>query len=332
MAGLVERLRRRWGWFDHAARAGTLYTDLNGGRLAAACSYFGFLAIFPLALLAFAVLGFLFRGNPDVTTAVADSLAKNFPVLAVGDIEGAKNTAGLLGLVGFYFAGLGWVDVLRTSLRTIWKREEAPGNLVVRKAIDAGVLLGLGLIAGLSLAVSAAATGGTRWALDLIGVDDTVGGRFGLGVLGLALSLAVDVVLFLALFTAVPRIRQPFRRLLWPAVMSAVGLEVLKTAGTLYISRTQTNPAYKAVAVAVGLLVFLYWLHQLLIYCAALTATDSREAAVDLGTGGDRLDPTDRSQADVPEPGSGAAGESADGETAEPSALSAPGGGGRAGA
>jgi membrane protein len=324
MAAVIGRLRERWAWFDHAARAGKLYTDLNGSRLAAACSYFGFLAIFPLALLVFAVLGFLFRGNPTVTSTVTQSLEKNLPVLDIADLQGATNTAGILGLVGFYFAGLGWVDVLRTSLRTIWKREEAPGNLVVRKAIDAGVLLGLGLIAGLSLAVSAGATGGTKWALDLIGVQDTVGGRVGVAILGVALSLAVDVVLFLAVFTAVPRIRQPFRRLLGPAVVSALGLEVLKTVGTLYISRTQTNPAYKAVAVAAGLLVFLYWLHQLLIYCAALTATDSREAAVDLGTGGDRLDPTDRSQADVPEPGA----------TEEPSALSgsAPPGGGRAGA
>jgi membrane protein len=321
MAAVIGRLRERWEWFDHAARAGKLYTDRSGGRLAAACSYFGFLAIFPLALLAFAVLEFLFRGNPTVTSAVADSLEKNLPVLDIADLQGATNTAGILGLVGFYFAGLGWVDVLRTSLRTIWKREEAPGNVVVRKAIDAGVLLGLGLIAGLSLAVSAGATGGTRWALDLIGVQDTAGGRLGLGILGLALSLAVDVVLFLAVFTAVPRIRQPFRRLLWPAVVSAVGLEVLKTAGTLYISRTQTNPAYKAVAVAVGLLVFLYWLHQLLIYSAALTATDSREAAVDLGTGGDRLEPTDRSLADVPDPGA----------EEEPSAPE-PSGAGRAGA
>jgi membrane protein len=324
MFGAVDRLRRRWGWFDHAARAATLYNDLHGGRLAAASAYFGFLALFPLALLAFAVLGFLFRGNPDVTEAVADALEKNFPVLGVADIEGAAGKAGILGIVGFYFAGLGWVDVLRTSLRTIWKREEAPGNLVVRKAIDAGVLLGLGLIAGLSLAVSAGATGGTRWALDLVGVEDTPGGRLALTALGLVLALAVDVVLFLAVFTAVPRIRQPFRRLLGPAVVSAAGLEILKTAGTLYVSRTQANPAYKAVAVAVGLLVFLYWLHQLLIYCAALTATDSREAAVDLGTGGDRLEPTDRSQAAVPDPG----------EAEEPSALSAPGssGGGRAGA
>jgi membrane protein len=293
---MLGGLRQRYEWFDHAARAGVLYTEVNGGRLAAACAYFGFLAIFPLAFLAFAVLGWAFGGNPAVTAAVAKTLAENFPVLDVADIQGAAGTAGLIGLVGFYFAGLGWVDVLRTSLRTLWVREEAPGNVVVRKAIDAAVLLGLGAVTAASIAVSAVANGGTHWALDLVGVEGSPVGKLTVGVLGVLLGVGVNVVLFLAVFTAVPRIRQPFARLIWPALLSAVGLETLKTVGTLYISRTQTNPAYKAVAVAVGLLVFLYWLHQLLIYCAALTATDTRETVRDLGTGGDELVPADRSQ------------------------------------
>jgi membrane protein len=296
VAGLVGRLRDRFEWVDHAFRAGALYTESSGGRLAAACSYFGFLAIFPLAFLVFAVLGFVFSGNPTVTSTVADALAQNLPALDVADIEGAKGTAGIIGLVGFYFAGLGWVDVLRTSLRAIWRREEAPGNLVVRKVIDALVLLGLGLVAGVSVAVSAVTSLGTEWALDWVGLDDSAGGELFIGALGVVLSMAVDVVLFLAVFTAVPLIRQPFARLIGPAVLSAVGLEVLKTVGTLYIGHTQTNPAYKAVAVAVGLLVFLYWLHQLLIYSAALTATSSREVVVDLGTGGEALEPADRSR------------------------------------
>jgi membrane protein len=294
---MIERLRQRWEWFDRACRAGALYTELNGGRLAAACAYFGFLAIFPLAFLAFAVLGFVFQGNPTVTKTVADALAQNFPVLGVQDISAARNTAGVIGLVGFYFAGLGWVDALRTSLRTLWRREEAPGNIVVRKAVDAAVLLGLGLVAGVSVAVSAVAGLGTRWALDLVGLRDSVAGTVTVSVLGVALALAVNVVLFLVLFTAVPRIWQPFGRLIGPAVLCALGLEALKTVGMLYIGQTQTNPAYKAVGVAVGLLVFLYWLHQLLIYGAALTATDSRETVRDLATGGERLVPADRSQA-----------------------------------
>ena len=293
---MLERWRQRYGWIDHAVRAGSLYSERSGGRLAAACAYFGFLAIFPLAFLAFAILGLVFRDNSTVTATVARALAQNFPVLNVSDISSAAGTAGILGLVGFYFAGLGWIDVLRTSLRALWMREEAPGNVVVRKALDAAVLLGLGAVTGTSIAVSAVANGGTQWALDLFGAGDSLAGRVTLGVLGVLLGLAVNVVLFLAVFTAVPRIRQPFARLLWPSVLSAVGLEILKTAGALYIGRTQANPAYKAVAVAVGLLVFLYWLHQLLLYCAALTATDTRETVRDLATGGDELVPADRSR------------------------------------
>jgi membrane protein len=318
---MLERLRARLPWLDHAFRAGRLYTEVNGGRLAAACAYFGFLALFPLALLAFALLGYLFQGNPTVTQTVAEALAANFPVLNVKDIQDAAGTAGILGLAGFFFAGLGWVDVLRTSLRTVWRRDEAPGNVVVRKAIDGAVLVGLGVVGGLSIGLSAVATGGTQWVLDALGVGDSLAGRLAIGILGVLLSLGVGVVFFLAVFTAVPRIRQPFRRLIGPAVLSAVGLEALKTVGTLYVSRTQANPAYKAVAVAVGLLVFLYWLNQLLIYCAALTAADTRETVRDLGAGGEPVVPADRSQVAAP----------ADGP--EPAAASAgPGGGARDGA
>jgi membrane protein len=313
---MLDRLRRRWDWFDHAFRAGALYSEHNGGRLAAACAYFGFLAIFPLAFLAFAVLGFVFQDNPKLTKAVADALAQNFPVLAVQDIQAAAGTAGIIGLVGFYFAGLGWVNALRTSLRAIWRRDEAPGNVVVRKAVDAAVLLGLGAVAGLSLALSAVARMGTRWALDLLGLDGSGVATVTIAVLGTVLALAANVVLFLAVFTAVPRIRQPFERIVGPAVLCALGLEALKTVGMLYVGHTQANPAYKAVGVAVGLLVFLYWLHQLLIYGAALTATDSREIVRDLATGGERLVPADRSQippseSEAAEPSTSASGEAA---------------------
>jgi membrane protein len=328
---MLDRLRQRWEWVDHAFRAGALYSEHNGGRLAAACAYFGFLAIFPLAFLAFAVLGFVFRGNPTLTEAVSTALAENFPVLAVDDIQAAAGTAGIIGLVGFYFAGLGWVNVLRGSLRTLWRREEDPGNLVVRKAIDAAVLLGLGTVAGLSIALSTVAGMGTLWALDLVGLDESTAGKVTIKVLGTVLALAVNVVLFLAVFTAVPRIRQPFERIVGPAVLCALGLEVLKTIGVLYIGQTQANPAYKAVGVAVGLLVFLYWLHQLLIYGAALTATDSRETVRDLAAGGERLVPADRSQAE-PVEGAVPAPASEQPASAASAGLPAPAAGARGGA
>jgi membrane protein len=75
------------------------------------------------------------------------------------------------------------------------------------------------------------------------------------------------------------------RRVLGPTLVVAAGLEVLKTAGRLYVQRTEANPAYQVVAGAVGLLVFLNLLNQLILFAAALTATSTRGPVTDLAAG-----------------------------------------------
>ena len=54
-AGFI-RARRRFGWLDHLVRAAKRYDQADGGRLAAAVTYYAFFAAFSLALLGFAIL------------------------------------------------------------------------------------------------------------------------------------------------------------------------------------------------------------------------------------------------------------------------------------
>jgi len=58
-----------------------------------------------------------------------------------------------------------------------------------------------------------------------------------------------------------------------PGAEVAGGFELLKTLGRLYVQRTQANPTYQVVAGAVGLLVFLNVVNQLILFAAALAAT-----------------------------------------------------------
>jgi membrane protein len=74
----------------------------------------------------------------------------------------------------------------------------------------------------------------------------------------------------------------PLRRVLGPALLVAAGLELLKTLGRLYVQRTEANPTYQVVAGAVGLLVFLNVVNQLVLFAAALTATGSAGQVTDL--------------------------------------------------
>ena len=75
----------------------------------------------------------------------------------------------------------------------------------------------------------------------------------------------------------------PLRRLFRPALLVVVGLGVLKVVGRWFITRTQHNPAYEnftAAAAAVGLLLFMYFFHQLVLFAAALAATSDRGAVL----------------------------------------------------
>ena len=74
----------------------------------------------------------------------------------------------------------------------------------------------------------------------------------------------------------------PLRRLLGPAVLVGVGLELLKTLGRLYVQHTEANPTYQLVAGSVGLLVFLNALNQMVLFAAALTATSTAGRPADL--------------------------------------------------
>ena len=57
------------------------YVDDTGGHLAALLTYYGFVSLFPLLLLASTVLGFVLSGDPHAQQAVLDSALSQFPVI-----------------------------------------------------------------------------------------------------------------------------------------------------------------------------------------------------------------------------------------------------------
>ncbi|GAA3392094.1 hypothetical protein GCM10020369_52480 [Cryptosporangium minutisporangium] len=287
IVGPVRRARSRSRVFDTMIRAAVRFDEVNAARLAAAISYYAFLAVFPLGLLSFSVLGHLLSDDAVLTMRVESFLRQNIPGLPVTAIADARNTAGVIGVVGFLYAGLRWVDAVRSSVRAIWRRNEMPNNIVYRTLIDLVGLLLLGAALLLSVGLTIVLSSGANWLLGAAGQEGEVLGDTTLSVLAFVAGMVVNVVAFVGFLAGLPRLRMSARRVLGPALLGAAGLEVLKTVGRLYIDMTESNPAYTVVAGTVGLLVFLYLFDQLLLYCAALTATAQRGGAViDRGAGG----------------------------------------------
>jgi membrane protein len=278
-------LRERWPWLDHAVRAYQRYDADGGNRLAGAVTYYGFLSVFPLIVLAFSVLGYVLAGNAEARAEFVAAVRENIPGLIGGrggiDVDrliAAKTSAGLIGLAGLVWIGSAWVDVLRESLRTIWHQNVQAGNFAVKKVRDVVVLAGLGVTVALSLAVTAVVTAATSFVLRHIGIEEGIGAKLTARGVGLLLALLTDTLLFAYVYTGLPRLREPLRRVLRGAVLAAVLFEILKVVGTIYVRRTTHNPVYGTVAVAVGLLVWINLGNRILLFCAAWTVTAGGES------------------------------------------------------
>ncbi|MBO0868255.1 MAG: YihY/virulence factor BrkB family protein [Micromonosporaceae bacterium] len=279
--------RRRSRDFDRFWRAADRYAAVSGSRLAAAIAYYAFFASFALGLLAISILGYVLSGNRTAEVGVQQYLTENLPFLKTSDIQSARHTVAIVGLVGLALTGANWVDGMCTSQRAMWRLDQSPGNLFLRRLVDLAMLVGLGLL----LFVSLWATNGIQtlaihlWT-SLVPRHPLTGhlGRGLLSILGLLLSFAVNVLMAAALLAAVPRLRVPPRRLFWPAMLVAAGLTLLSTVGRVLIHFTQRNPAYQVAGWAVGLLVFLNLFSQLLLFGAALLATSDQGRVVDLAT------------------------------------------------
>jgi membrane protein len=276
---------------DHLWRAGERFADVLGGRLAAAISYYSFFAAFSLGVLLYSLVGRLLAlSDAGAVSAVNDYLQANLPWIAptARDIGGGGVT--VLASFALLLAGIGWVEALRTSLRAVWLLDQHPGHWVLRRVVDLGVLIWLGVLLGASLA--------TTGAIDRLVTSAAPDSRVTANVLSPFLEFVINLALAAALLTGVSRMRLSPRRLLPAALLTAVGIQILNTVGRLLISHTEQRPAYAAVAGSVGLLIYLYALNQLILFGAAFAATSRTGTAIDLGRGvagiharGERVEP-----------------------------------------
>jgi membrane protein len=284
-------LRQKSPFLDHLLRAWKHFGDSRGNALAGAVTYFGFLSFFPLLALAFAAVGYVVVVYPEAEADIREALTEALPGLVgtgpnqlnLDTFANAKGSAGLVGLVGLVYAGLGWVDGLREALRQIFLLPPRQGNIVVKKLADLLVLLTLGIGALAALAVSSIATAVSEQLLRTVDLDGSTLALLGLKVLAPVLSIGVTTLLLLIIFTRLPGRGIPWREALQGAFFGAVGVQALMLLGTYLLQGTTGNALYGAFAVIVGLLVWINFVSRVVLIAAAWTAADRNVAPVAAG-------------------------------------------------
>jgi membrane protein len=261
-------------------RAYQHYKSNRGDHLAAAITYFSFLAIFPLILLGVSVVGFVLASHPSLQNDLYNAIYRNAPG-AFGDtlknlVEGAvrnRASVGLIGLFGVVFAGLGWVANLRTAIDTVWGLPPAKRNPIVGKLADGLVLLGLGIGGLISVGLTAGGTAAGGALLRWLNLSGTTGAGTVTAVLGSILGILGSMVIFGWLLIGLPQVHVSRRIALRTTFLAAIGFEVLKLVGTYYISRVIKSPAGAAIGPLVGILVWMDLVSRFLLYSVAWAAT-----------------------------------------------------------
>jgi membrane protein len=290
---VVNRIRAWWASLKarsaalrHIVDAWHLLTENNGSQFAAAITYFSFLALFPLLLLAVAITGFILHSHPAAQQSLLNHVTENVPGDLGRTLRSSIDTAikqrtgvGIVGLVGVVLTGLGWIGNLRAAIDAVWGLPPAKTNFFLGRLKNLLVLMGLGLGVLVSLGLTVVGTALTDQIVRGLGWSHVTGVHVLVTVLGLALAVAGDVVIFFWLFVELPAAKVPRRAGLHGAVLAAVGVEVLKIVGTYTISKTSHSPTAGPFAGIVAVLIWIQLVVRYLLFCVAWIATGVQGAA-----------------------------------------------------
>jgi membrane protein len=284
--GILDRLRARFGWFDHVIRAYQRFDDRNGGFFAAGLTYYTIFALFPLLMVGFAVVGFTLSRRPEllheidnhIRAAVPSELGQQLIELMNSAIR-ARTSVGVIGLATAAWAGLGWISHLRQALTEMWwaQRPESQG-FVRTKISDLLAMAGTFLVMLATLALSALSHAAPMdAALRWLGIPEYSVFSVIFQVISILVSLLVSWLLFTWMIARLPRESVNLVESMRGGLIAALGFEVFKQVGSVYLQVVLGSPAGAAFGPVLGLMLFAYVTAYLVLFSAAWAATASKD-------------------------------------------------------
>lgn len=269
-------------------RAWERYQGQRGDHYAAGITYFTVLALFPLLMVGFAVAGFVLAGNPELLTEAQDKIVENAPGNMGDQLNdiidqaiAARATVGVLGLLVALYAGLGWVNNLRAALTEQWDQQHEQGNWIRTKISDLGALIGLGIALAVSFGVSAIGAGNLlRHVLEWLNLEDAPGVGVTFRVLSIVVGILASWAVMVWVIARLPREPVTLRSAARAALIAAVGFEVFKQFGVIYLNIVLRGPAGIAFGPIIGIMVFAYFTSRIILFATAWAATAKENLAL----------------------------------------------------
>ena len=186
---------------------------------------------------------------------------------------------GIIGLIGVLYAGLSWLSGMRAALQSVFEmpRSQHP-NFLIGKLRDLLALVIIGITLMLSVAVTGAVVGFSDRLLDLVHAGHQL--SWLVQLLGVAVGLGTNMLLFYVLFRLLARPQEPARALWQGALLGGLGFEALKLASSYLLRLTHNQPAFQAFGIALVLLIWINYFSRTVMYAAAWAHTSRPARAV----------------------------------------------------
>ena len=249
----------------------------NVARLGAALAFYTTVAVAPLLVLAIAIAGTVFGEGEARLTVIAEieRLAGSQASAAVAAVQSPIATttglfATLLGVGTLIFGGLGVFTNLQDALNAIWRVPPRPAkgwwHFLQRRLFSLATVMATGFLLLVSLIASAV--------LSWLGTETAQ--HFGLPVFGLqvvnnAISFGVVTSLFALVFRLLPDTRVQMRHVWIGAAVTALLFTAGKTLLGIYLGRASLTSAYGAAGSLLVLLLWCYYVAQIVFLGAEFT-------------------------------------------------------------
>jgi membrane protein len=284
-----ERLRFLLGLFSATAER---FSEVEGPRLGAAFAYYATFSIFPALLLAVTVFGFVLGDDAPARDRLLDALSTpgsrdilEKTLMTMQESRSARGLSAVVALFTLLFSASGATVELDNALNRIWcvPPRKAKGIVGTLRTFLHERLSGFAIVVGIGLALLASLIGSSV----LSAVASTARSEIHtplwpalLRTAELALSISLLALVFTLAFHFIPRTRPRFRDVVGGAVLTTVGLTILKELFASFLSGLTSYSAYGVVGGVLALATWIYLSSQVIFFGAQLTRVHAEKRGV----------------------------------------------------
>ncbi len=258
----LDRFQQKHRTFGFPYAVIKKYGDDNAGHQVALITYYGFLSLFPLLLVATSVVDLVSQHNPELRARLLHDISSYLSVFGTqlqAQIHASNRTGAALalGLLVALYGTRGIAYAVRNTLDHAWEIPKARRSGFPKNALKSFALL---FGAGFGLVVTTTIAGYATSALD---------GHFWLTrVVPLVINIALLYLILLYVFTIGPSRRRSRRQFRLGAIIASVGILALQTLGSYLVTHQLHNlrGLYGQFALVLAMLFWLYLQAQILVY------------------------------------------------------------------